>query len=374
VRALSEREALDGVVSVVPSRLIGTPECREWVVRFAAEHGVRAEVVGKPADLGVTILREVSDRVVRFRLRSLLSARSARLVHARGIRAGYLAAGIGGLPFLLDVRGDSVAEARLDAALNPSARANRLIAWSERETAVSLRTASGFAVVSDAMAEWLAESVNVAGRPVEVLPCPIHVGTFSLRECFAPAEELIVAYVGGLQSYQSPALVARTIAALSRVTPVPLRAWVVTPSEHDHMRALLESLGVRGTVEALSHQQIEERLCEADVGIVPRDSDPVSRVSCPTKIGEYLSAGVPVLAGTGVGHWASRIAAQGAGGSLGEGESLDAGIPRLLTAICQDRAGFATRCRAVAERDWSWASAAPKLLGLYETTMWSANR
>jgi glycosyltransferase involved in cell wall biosynthesis len=215
------------------------------------------------------------------------------------------------------------------------------------------------------MAEWLSRLTALGSRPVRVFPCPVHVEHFSQRSHTEDVLRLVVAYVGGLQVYQPPEMVARALAAVAAASALPIVAWVITPSGHDEVRGLLREHGIDGRVEGLEHAAVQSRLCEADVGIVPRAVDPVSWVSCPTKIGEYLAAGVPVLAGEGVGHWADRLSAQGVGAPLGLGNTLGDSALNLIAELPAGRAAYASRCRGVAEREWSWRNSAPRLLDLY---------
>jgi glycosyltransferase involved in cell wall biosynthesis len=364
LRALGPH-SLAGVVAVVPARLAYSRACREWRRNFFSATGVAVKTLACPPDLGHTWLRWVADRIVRHRVRAHLRRVGAKLVHARGIRAGYLAAGQGMPTMLLDVRGDIEAEARLEALECPSARASRLVKWSELETEEAVRRAAGFCVVSDGMLSWLRRRGSLAGRPVAVIPCSVHVGEFNVRDAYECAEDLVVVYVGGVQWYQSPERIVRTFGRIAAASPVPVRAWVIAPDRHADLRRLLRENRVVGVVETLAHEDVRRRLCEADVGIVPRSVDPVNAVACPTKIGEYLSAGVPVLVGAGVGQWAKRLESARVGVALNEEGALGAEAQDLLSEVCAHRADYARRCRHVADSEWSWDLAAPKLRGMY---------
>jgi glycosyltransferase involved in cell wall biosynthesis len=369
VRATVEavgKTGLAGIVSVLPARMVATQECRDWRSEYARMTGLPIRIVASPPDMGRSALRLLSDAITTSRLAAVLRQMDAKLIHARGLRAGYLVSAPGMPRVLLDIRGDSVAEARLASEARPSSRASRLVRWSVREVAAAIRAAAGFAVVSDAMGEWLLELTGPDGRPVEVIPCPVNVERFEWERHSDRPREIVIAYVGGLQAYQPASMVVDALSAVASAARVPASVWVVTPSQHDEVRDLLDRVGLKGEVERLDHEAVESRLREADIGVVPREENAVNSVSCPTKIGEYLAAGVPVLAGAGVSRWGARLRGQRVGTVLDD--SADAGdqMGEFVASVLSERREYARRCRAVAEADWSWKAAAPRLLSLYD--------
>ena len=53
-------------------------------------------------------------------------------------------------------------------------------------------------------------------------------------------------------------------------------------------------------VESVKHEMVPARLAEFDAGLIFIEPSPCRRVCSPTKLGEYLAAGLPVLANKGI--------------------------------------------------------------------------
>lgn len=349
---------LSGVVSVVPLSQRLAPELRAWQADFRRRRKCELVLVFNLPDGGLSGLRALADMAARLAVSRVLSRAEAAVVHARGIRAGFLCSTVTPATVLLDIRGDAVAEAELCAIESGRADDRRRVRWAARETETAIRRADGFLVVSRGMAEWLA-SHRVGTRPVWSVPCPVDVDSFA--KCpHRVSNEVVVGYLGGLQVYQSADLVGSELASLVGELGGRARTWVVTGSDSEGLKRRLDASGVHATIESLPHAEVRRRLCEMDVGIVPRAADQVSAVSCPTKIGEYLAAGVPVLVGEGLSAWAELLAESGAGGMLG------AGAARMIEEWMVDREETARACRALAERLWSWTIAKQTILEAYE--------
>lgn len=340
-------ERIRGVLAIVPLSLRHTAECEAWVEAFSARPQ-ELVIVEQPPDLGTRVLRALSDAVLKRRVARELRSRAA-IVHARGIRAGAVCASVRDLPVVLDVRGDAVAEARLQAGQLSRRRASNLLRWSVRETERAFERADAFIVVSDAMADWLEGGWGSGGRTVSVMSCPVDVDAFRLN-AESRSERLKVCYLGGLQAYQGPKLVADAFARLADADE-SLDFWVLTGDDAGPLREALAERGLTATVESLEFPLVAQRLCEADVGIVPREPNDVNTVSCPTKIGEYLSAGLPVLISRCVGGWPSLLSTAGVGGAL-DGTTAD--LTSFLTSVRAGRDSYRDRARSLANDRWSW--------------------
>lgn len=356
--AIGDRH-VEGLIEVVPISLLFSRQRHAFRRRFVSERSTRlVTVIGLP-DFGLAIPRRIADAVLKASIRNVLSAFGPRLVHARGIRAGYLCAGVHPAPVLLDIRGDAVAEAGLVFRASKLRTDMRRLDWATVEQRVALHHADGYIVVSDGMERWLAPQVP-AERPRWVVPCPVDVPAFTLRSSDIGGAA-VLGYLGGLQAYQGPELVAEGLLRVSELCGVESRAWVVTGGAKDGVHALLAAADMPFIVESLPHEVVRSRLCEMDVGLVPRRHDPVSTVSCPTKIGEYLAAGVPVLVGEGLSEWGEVLKSVGVGGPLYD----DVFVSESLSSWWSDRVGLAQRCRAAAVRFWSWDSAAKTMASAY---------
>lgn len=342
---------------------------RNWNSRYSSRSwsksvGVRrfTALVAMP-DRGVHALRRSSDLRLRCLLKQIVNTGQYDLVHARGIRAGSLCATLDGREkVVLDIRGDIVAEARAALAAGESGCSRSRIEWAMSETVSSLERADAFACVSEAMREWLSEQVEIGGRPCTVIPCPVDVERFACVEREVHSDGPLVCYLGGLQAYQSADLVFSAFLQVARAVG-PLRAWVITPDDAAPLIARLHAAGFEAWAESLSHGQVAERLTGADFGLLPRCNSAVNRVAAPTKIGEYLAAGVPILIGEGLSVWGRILGTNGVAAPLND----HAALKKFSLRVVSERSYYRARCRAVAVDEWSWDHASRKIEALYDT-------
>ncbi len=335
----------------------------EWREIMGASGVEVTEVVGLP-DAGVTLFRWIADAWAGYLIRRALQAHGYDVVHARGVRAAYLCAMHRAERLLVDIRGDMEAEARLGLASGLRGFSRARVRWATRETNIALGAAASFVVVSEAMDGWLRARCDVGERVTRVIPCALKVSMFqqrSVEQLTEPGCEtaLVVCYVGGLQIYQPLELIAQAFRKLA-LTGVPIRFLVATRDSTLRMRAEMTDLNVHYV--SLEPDEVPGILSGCDVGIVPRNPDPTNAVACPTKIGEYLAAGLAVLVSQGVGGWAASLQRDGVGGSL---DLPISELGDLLRAIRHNRGEVAQRSHAIALRDWSWGSAIERLMEAY---------
>ena len=77
----------------------------------------------------------------------------------------------------------------------------------------------------------------------------------------------------------------------------------INDGQHDKIKQVVsESLIDQSlvTIESVNHQDIPKKLSEFDAGLVFIEASQSRKVCSPTKLGEYLAAGLPILAGKGI--------------------------------------------------------------------------
>jgi hypothetical protein len=73
--------------------------------------------------------------------------------------------------------------------------------------------------------------------------------------------------------------------------------------QHDQLANAIEESKIDKSivfVESVKHETVPGRLAEFDAGLIFIEPSPCRRVCSPTKLGEYLAAGLPVLANKGI--------------------------------------------------------------------------
>jgi glycosyltransferase involved in cell wall biosynthesis len=164
---------------------------------------------------------------------------------------------------------------------------------------------------------------------------------------------VVLAYVGQLGTWYRPRDMAAFFAALRRAEP---RAYfaVFTQGAAGMMRAALEAEGI-GDADAevayLPPEELPRTLVACDAGISFITASYSKRASSPTKVGEYLAAGLPVVSNRGIGDGDALLTA----GSVGvltatfEAAALEQAARQLLELLADPE--VRERCRAVARAE-----------------------
>lgn len=137
------------------------------------------------------------------------------------------------------------------------------------------------------------------------------------------------------------------------------------------MRSFLEEEGIASehmTIMQVAHEEIASYIRAADVGLLLREKSLVNEVACPTKFGEYVSSGVPVLASTGIGDTQAHIQEHRLGWLLDDfnDESQIAQILGEVLSAPEASEVERERLGSAGGGLFEWRSHLSKLLPLYE--------
>jgi glycosyltransferase involved in cell wall biosynthesis len=164
----------------------------------------------------------------------------------------------------------------------------------------------------------------------------------------------------------------RLFAQLSRHDPTLFFLVLAPQGDHARTRELSRAHGLAEQhlcLAELPHPQVAAALRQVHAGLLLRRSHPVNQVSSPTKFGEYLAAGVPVIMTEGIGDFGRMAAEQGVGLVLKAGlldldpfpEAEVARIAQFVRESQQEGNCMARRCRTAARRYLHWDAAWPEL-------------
>lgn len=289
------------------------------------------------------------------------------IVHCRS----YLAAIVGQhlqrrqAAFLFDMRG-FWADERVDAGLWSAdsrlygpilrffKRAERR--WFADADAVISLTENARDVVSG----WFAPGVHA---PITVIPCVADLEHFTIPTSEQRARmradlgvgdgEVVLVYSGSLGSWYLLTEMLQAFEAVRRAAHGKAALLVLTPDEPGPVLEEARRLGVATetiTVRSAERAEMPALLGAADAGISFIRTSFSKRASSPTKVGEYLACGLPVLANGGIGDMDALLGAEG-GGVLVEDfdpPTLDDAARELLGLL-----GHRARYRALAEKHFS---------------------
>jgi glycosyltransferase involved in cell wall biosynthesis len=298
------------------------------------------------------------------------------IVHGRSHVAAAMGALVKrwtGARLIFDIRG-LLAEEYVDAGRwRPGGLLYRLTKGAERKL---LRYADGFVVLT-ARARDLLFPDEAARPPVEVIPCCVDMQRFAtdprdaasaLRTRLGIGDRRCIVYVGGLETWYLPEETAELMTAALRSRG--LMPLILTKGSADRLVRRFEQLGVAPEeyrITSAAPAEIPAYLSLSAVAIsfiLPAYS---KLASSPTKVAEYLAAGVPVISNAGIGDLDQDLGGNDVGVLLSD--FTPAGYESALATIDGLRAdpSLPARCKAAARRLYDLDGVAtPKYVRLYE--------
>lgn len=129
-----------------------------------------------------------------------------------------------------------------------------------------------------------------------VIPCTISAQFVDINPVFqAKRDEFTwLVYVGSVAPWQSIDML--TILVEKALSTQPTLAFQFIGDEVPAVKALKDKFGSeRIRTGRLNHKEVFNRLLQCDYGILVREATKMNRIASPTKIGEYLSAGLSLI-------------------------------------------------------------------------------
>jgi glycosyltransferase involved in cell wall biosynthesis len=295
-------------------------------------------------------------RAIRSALRT---AGGVDVVHCRGdvaMTMARLAAGKG-TPIVYDVRGLYSDERVESGSWARGSLVDRLV---RRAEAANLRRADGIVALT-APAITILAGRRPALPPHRVIPTCVDLEAFAPRGATTPVDFGLVysGSAGGWYMTEEMVAFAREAAAI-----VGGRAIFLTPQPEEFVRA--GAGGPWSEVREVAPAAVPGwlRRCRALFFFIR--ATPAKRASCPTKLGEALATGLPVVANRGIGDLDDILESEGVGVHVEEFSApayRDAAM-RLVRLLGDPET--AVWCRRVAERRYGLPSAVVSYHGLYE--------
>jgi len=281
-----------------------------------------------------------------------------------------------GAKVVFDVHGASPEESEMSG--DHSKRINVLTEW-EKE---ALNTADMRIFVSNRMKHFFGEKYGLPELPHAIIPCCVHNERFGMtketrdkkRELLGLKEKFVLMYLGTLSVWQWPEAMFSLFSQLHSRRPNSLFYLLLPESDHARARSSLEKHGLeRGdfVLEEVPHTEIGSVIGVADAGVLLRKKHPVNYVSSPTKFGEYLAAGVPVISTEGIGDISDIIKGESIGiivSATDKGLS-STDLERVIGFshdVQRERGTWAERCTKVSRNILDWNTHGIILGGMYK--------
>lgn len=232
---------------------------------------------------------------------------------------------------------------------------------------VAKRLEQWFLSASDAVVSLTEAGVRVmrsypylAGRQKRFVVITTCTNLELFRPSPAPPEPGRPFTLGYLGTVGLPYLLDEVFAALALARSIrsDSRLLVLNRRDHAYIRARAEASGLPPEaieLKSVSHDQITAELWRMSVGIVFITPTPSRECCAPTKLGEFLGAGIPCLANAGVGDLERILKGDETGVVIPsfEPSALEAGVRAVMDLA--EQPGIAERCVASARRHFALA-------------------
>ncbi|HNX79919.1 MAG TPA: glycosyltransferase, partial [Prolixibacteraceae bacterium] len=343
------------------------------------EEMTHADVVFFPTDhffdltVNDAMVREIDEPLIEFaRLHDVKIFHGQALYSTRNI---LRAARVTGAKVVFDVHGASPEETAMTGG-SPE----RVAKTTEFEK-LALSQSDLRIMVSGQMNSYLREKYSLSDLPFQLIPCCVRSNEFHmtakdrvrLRNLKGFNNKVVFLYLGTLSAWQWPEAMFSLFSHFYKANSDAI-LYLLIP-EYDHAKAgeYIKKYDLPPEsylLEEVAHNEVGKVIGMADAGLLLRESHPVNFVSSPTKFGEYLAAGVPVILTEGIGDYSSMATEMQVGITLkiddkefpeDEQEKL-----RLFAQeVMQNREKWADRCMKTAEEMLDWKVYIEKLVRQY---------
>ena len=346
-----------------------------------------AHQAGRPALAARLRARGIAWRTLRYHRRPALPATAwdlargllaglgfaarerADLVHARSLLSALVAAPIArarGVPWIFDTRG-FWAEERVDGGIWP--RDGLLHRWADRIERAMVRRADGLVTLTR-RAEAILRARGAAA-PLRVIPTCVDLERFRPDVALSADARSFAGRRGWLLLgatgtwYLRDAMLDFCRDALA--DDAEARVALLSPEHHGELRAGLAARGIldRTILRSVPHDEVPGWIAASTAAVLFIVPAPSKAASCPTKLGEILAVGRPVVVNAGVGDVDELVTRNRVGVVLerpGPGAYGRARAP--LEALLADPS-LASRCRATAAAELSLDKAIDAYRDLY---------
>ena len=278
------------------------------------------------------------------------------------------------VPLVFDVHGVDIEESLADGRLAPGSAALRLRESMQRE---SIRRADWLLPVSHALQAYLKNHGADAAR-ARIVPCVSSLppdgrdGEALRRDArahLAVNDMPVVLYLGGASAWQQPHLIVESFAAL--LAMLPEAVLLLVTNNPDEFQTLVSEQGIdpsRYRIMTVPHAEVASVASAADVGLLIREDTLINRVASPTKFGEYLTMGVPVVLTESVADFAALTRQEEVGIVVPDdvsAEELARALTEILAVPTEVQRVRRERCRTVARAHLSFDSILPPYREIY---------
>lgn len=178
------------------------------------------------------------------------------------------------------------------------------------------------------------------------------------------AGDVVYVYSGGTQEYQC---IEQTLHLFSRIEKQdPNARLLILSGDREGLKVLIDRYFPDAkssiAVHSLKSTEVYRHLVCADMALLLRKDEILNIVSCPTKFGEYLMAGLPVITTAYAGHAPDVVEAHDVGIII-DMEKDESG--RIISYSRSISSETKQRCVHVAQQELNWKKSIGRILDCY---------
>lgn len=296
-------------------------------------------------------------------LRGAASLPHASVLHARSDLAAASAILSRKRPWVWDVRSFWADQRIATGAMRAGSSVERAMRRIERHAASS---SAAILTLSHAAIDELARRHGKAARQkARVVTTCVDLDRFTPTPF--PGDEIKLLLSGSVNPLYDPSTMLRFAQRLDQLRPAQLALLRPRNTVWEEVDEMV--VGAGGTVGSSTFEEMPGHIASHHAGLsVCHTSHPAAIAGAmPTKIGEFLASGRPVVVNTGLGDCDRLLVDSGTGVVLSgtDGTAIDDGCRALLSLL--DDPGTPDRCRALAAEHFSLDAGVETLLQVYRS-------
>lgn len=304
--------------------------------------------------------------IVRFRI-SILHTRSNI-----PIAIGYVLKSFLPIKLLYDRRGIMGEDHTEHSGWKRGGYLYNLAIWFEKR---AIRKSNAIVVLTQKANDELKKSINSSKDIlIETIPCCIdlqlfsYVDAYSLKDKLGLSKKFVLIYSGSVGTYNLLNEMFDFFKEALKLIP-NAHFLILTQNRDAVVNLMMNRKDIdreKITVTFVSHDKLHSYLSAGDVGLVFRRTSPTAVAASPTKFGEYLACGLPVILTPQVGDLEDIINSNRIGVALNgyEKTKYKEAVEKLLSLL-SERDEIKRRCRKVAEKVFSLERGTRTYLSIY---------
>ncbi len=233
-------------------------------------------------------------------LREICHSENIDFLHLRGFAPAFIfKLSFLKIPYIYDYRSFTVDEWAEAGLIKSGSVSYRLLKTVDR---MAIRDMSALVTLEKSAENLLRKTYSLRDIPASIIRTSTDCKRYLPKITRADKESIRFVHLGGALFPYQVDVVLKFVKIFSEVIG-DVSICFINEGQHNQLEEAIEKSLIDQTlvfVESVKHELIPVRLAEFDAGLIFIEPSPCRRVCSPTKLGEYLAAGLPVIAGKGI--------------------------------------------------------------------------